>query len=262
MDYIIIIFILFILYFIFIINRKKVNIENFDTNPWITNKDILSLENYPLNKTQKEEVKNMITSITKSTLKSLITSQNPMLIGPIGPRGPKGESSAIYIASGKLVNRSGSFEKNNNDSFNPKYVVTRTEGLNSNSSLAFMDYVSPFASFQNWQLDVNNNIKNRYDDSCLTMNETQDKLYMSKCDENNDYQKWDWDKSNRIISKKASTASKLKCVGLTKPEINVITSNIPDCNEQNCISNTPRKFLTVKDCDINNINEDEIWSFV
>ena len=29
-----------------------------------------------------------------------------------------------------------------------------------------------------------------------------------------------------------------------------------------CISNQPKRYLTVKNCDINNINEDEIWSFV
>ena len=31
---------------------------------------------------------------------------------------------------------------------------------------------------------------------------------------------------------------------------------------QECLNNTPRKYLTVKDCDINNINDDELWTFI
>jgi hypothetical protein len=94
------------------------------------------------------------------------------------------------------------------------------------------------------------------------MSPTQDNIYMDKCNESDNNQKWSWDKSNRIVSTTASTSSKLKCIGLTQPEQNVVTTNIPNCNENNCVSNSPRRFLTMKDCDINNVNEDEIWSFV
>jgi len=258
----IILFIILIILFLFIINRKK-NTEHFSSDPWTTNKDVLALEKAPLNDTQKTEVKNMITSITNSQLKTLISTQSPLLTGPQGTVGPQGPPGTTLVASGRLVNKSGSYDKSNkSDYFNPKYVVTRTEGTNPTSSLSFMDFVSPFVSFQNWNLDVNNNIKNRYDDNCLTMSTTQDNLYIDKCDNNNNNQKWSWDKSNRIVSTTASTSSKLKCIGLTDPEQNVVTTNIPDCTGQNCVNNTPRRFLSVKDCDINNVNEDEIWSFV
>lgn len=259
--YIIILFILLFL-FLLIINRKK-NIENFSSDAWVTNKDVLAAEKAPLNDTQKTEVKNMINSITNSQLKTLIATQSPLLKGPQGNVGPIGPAGTSLIASGRLVNKSGSFDKSNkNDYFYPKYVVTRTEGTNPNASLSFMDFVSPFSSFQNWQLDINNNIKNRYDNNCLTMSSTQDNLYIDKCSDSNNNQKWSWDKSNRIISTTASTSNKLKCIGLTAPEQNVVTTNIPDCSGQNCVNNTPRRFLTVKDCDINNINEDEVWAFV
>jgi hypothetical protein len=84
---------------------------------------------------------------------------------------------------------------------------------------------------------------------------------MSECS-NSPNQKWSWDNSNRIISTTASTDRNLKCVGLTKPEINVLTTNIPNCTDKECMSNTPRRYLIVKDCQINNINDDELWTFV
>jgi hypothetical protein len=106
----IILFILLILIFLFIINRKK-NIENFTSDPWTTNKDILALEKAPLNDTQKEEVKNMITSITNSQLKTLIATQSPLLKGPQGIVGPQGPPGTQLVASGRLVNKSGSYDK-------------------------------------------------------------------------------------------------------------------------------------------------------
>lgn len=262
------IYIIFIIFFIliimFIINKKLSNkyIENFASNSWTTDKDTLNLENIPLNDVQSDQVKNMITSISQSQLKTLITNQSPLLTGPQGPPGSQGPAGTQLVASGRLINKNGSYINNNNNNFfSPNYVVTRTQGTSPTSSLSFMDDVSPFGSFQNWQLDINNNIKNRYDDTCLTMDPTQEKLYMSNCADNPN-QKWTWDNSNRIISTTASNNKNLKCIGLTKPEVNVITTNIPNCNDSNCVSNNPRRYLIVKDCDINNINEDELWSFV
>lgn len=261
---------LFIILLIFMINKK--NIEKFSSeennsndlsrpksNQWTTNKDELEKEKEKLNNVQYDQVKNMITSISKSTLQDLITTQSPLLKGPVGPPGIQGPAGTTLIASGRLINKNGSFD--DSDTFNPKYVVTRTEGTNPTSSLAYMDNNSAFASFQNWQLDVNNNLKNRYDENCLTMNQNKDGLYIDKCSDNSS-QKWSWDSSNRIISKSEKNGNSLKCIGLTKPEQNILTTNIPDCKGTNCISNQPRRYLTVKDCDINNINEDEIWSFV
>ena len=265
--------ILFIILILLIINRKIINynkIENFATdtkdsnsNSWTTNKDVLADQKKSLNDTQKTEVTNMINAISESKLKSLISSQSPLLVGPQGPPGIQGPSGTTLIASGRLINKSGSFDKSdvNNNYLIPKYVVTRTEGTSPTSSLSFMDDTSPFASFQNWQLDINNNLKNRYDGNCLTMSANDDKLYIDTCSDNAN-QKWNWDNSNRIISTSNSNNRVLKCIGLSNPERNVLTTNVPGCNGDQCQNNTPRRYLSVKDCEINNINEDEVWSFV
>jgi hypothetical protein len=249
--------------FIIIIYKNHKNIENFKSNPWTTNKDILEAEKSPLNDVQKNEVKNMITSISQSQLKDLIATQSPLLVGPSGPQGIQGPAGTSLIASGRLVNKNGSYDNmvDKNNLFIPQYVVSRTEGTSPISSLSFMDNVSPFVSYQNWMLDVDNHLINRYDGNCLTMNQGQDKLYIDKCTDSPN-QKWNWDSSNRIVSSTASTNSKLKCIGLSKPEVNVLTTNIPGCNGKDCMSNTARRYLVVKDCKINNINDDEIWSFV
>ena len=269
----IVLLILFIILLLLIIYRKNDNIEsylsqqfieNFASNQWTTDKDTLAAEKAPLNDVQTDQVKNMITSISQNQLKTLVTTQSPLLTGPQGPPGPQGPAGTQLVASGRLINKSGSFQHDANSDKNfllPKYVVTRTQGTSPTASLSFMDNISPFGSFQNWQLDVNNNIKNRYDDSCLTMDSTQDKIYMSSCADTPN-QKWSWDNSNRIISTTSSNSQKLKCIALTKPEVNVLTTNIPNCSEKECMSNTPRRYLVVKDCEINNINEDELWAFV
>lgn len=265
--------ILFIILILLIINRKIINynkIENFATdtkdsksNAWTTNKDVLADEKKSLNDTQKTEVTNMINAISESKLKSLISSQSPLLVGPQGPQGIQGPSGTTLIASGRLINKSGSFDKSdvNNNYLIPKYVVTRTEGTSPTSSLSFMDDTSPFASFQNWQLDINNNLKNRYDGNCLTMGTADNKLYIDKCGDNPN-QKWNWDNSNRIISTSNSNNRVLKCIGLSNPERNILTTNVPGCNGNQCQTNTARRYLHVKDCEINNIHEDEVWSFV
>jgi hypothetical protein len=246
-----------------IINKKNNSTENFASNAWTTNKEQLAAESAGLTDTQSTQVKNMIDSITQTQLKNLISTQSPLLTGPAGPPGIQGPAGTKLIASGRLVNKNGSYDDtvDSQNFFHPKYIVTRTEGTSPISSLSFMDTVSPFVSFQNWQLDIDNNLRNRYDDKCLTMNPTQDKLYMDTCSDNPN-QKWSWDNSNRIYSTTASSNTILKCIGLTKPEHNVLTTNIPGCNGKDCMSNTARRFLTVKDCPKNNINDDEMWSFV
>jgi hypothetical protein len=266
--------------FLLIIVLHKNSIEHFDgdsslnestadpstsSNKWTTDKDKLALENMSLNNTQRNEVTNMINSLTSSQLKTLISTQSPLLTGPQGPPGIQGPPGTPLIASGRLVNKNGSFDNKpnggDNNYFIPQYVVTRTEGTSKDASLSFMDNISPFASFQNWQLDFNNNLKNRYDGTCLTMDVAKDKLYMDKCNDSNT-QKWSWDNSNRIISTSASTDRMLKCISLTKPELNVTTTNLPGCNGQACLNNKSRRYLVVKDCSINNMHDDEIWSFV
>jgi hypothetical protein len=270
---------LFLFIFLLILILHKNSYEHFDgdtvpnestadpstpSNKWTTNKDKLALESMSLNDTQRTEVTNMINSLTSSQLKTLISTQSPLLTGPQGPPGIQGPPGTQLIASGRLVNKNGSFDNkpsNDNNYFTPQYVVTRTEGTSKDSSLSFMDTISPFASFQNWQLDLNNNLKNRYDGTCLTMDPSKDKLYMDKCSDNNN-QKWSWDNSNRIISTTASTDRMLKCISLTNPELNVVTTNLPGCNGEGCANNKSRRYLVVKDCAINNMRDEELWSFV
>ena len=262
-----ILLIFFIILLFHILNKYMLNsiiLEKFASNGWTTDRDVLDMEKMPLNDVQKKEVEDTTKAISKSTLQELIASQSPLLTGPQGPPGIQGPSGTPLIASGRLVNKSGSFDytkDNNNNYFNPNYVVTRTEGTNKNSSLSFMDTISPFASFQSWQLDTNNNLKNRYDNTCLTINNAQDKLYMDTCSDMPN-QKWSWDNSNRLISTSASTSQMLKCVSLTKPELNVLTTNLPGCVGESCMNNKSRRYLVVKDCPINNMHDEEIWSFV
>ena len=254
--------ILFSIFFIYTWNYVYYSKEHFASNEWTTDKSQLAAEKTPLNDIQKEEVKNMITSISQSQLKTLIATQSPLLTGPQGPQGIQGPAGTQLIASGRLVNKKGSFSLQNKDSMSiPEYVVTRTEGTNPTSSLSFMDKWSPFVSFQNWQLDINNNLTNRYDNSCLTIHDSNDKLYMDKCN-NSPNQKWTWDNTNRIISTSSSNSNILKCIGLSKPENNILTTNIPGCSGTDCMTNTSRSFLVIKDCEVNNIHEDELWSFV
>jgi len=256
----IILLVLFLLLILMIINRKN-TIEKF-SNAWTTNKTELAQEKTPLNNVQKKEVENMIFSISSDELKTLVTTQSPLLEGPQGPMGPPGPAGTTLIASGRLINKSGSYiNPDDENSLIPKYVVTRTEGTSPTSSLSYMDNNTPFASFQSWQLDINNNLVNRFDGNCLTMNDTQDKLYINKCD-NLPNQKWSWDNSNRIISTSNSTSNTLKCIGLTPPEKNVLTTNLPGCSGKSCMSDTAKRYLIVKDCEINNINDDELWDFI
>ena len=267
----------FIFLLLLIINRKliiKNNIENFKTenkkekkkdsnNAWNTDRDELEEQQKTLNKVQTDQVTNMIHSISESTLKSLVSSQSPLLVGPQGPPGVQGPAGSVFIATGRLINKKGSFDNydEHNNYFLPKFSVTRSEGTNSTSSLAFMDDSSSFSSVQKWQLEATNFLKNSYDGNCLTMSDKDNKTYIDKCSDTNKNQKWTLDSSNRIISTTNSNNRKLKCIGLSKPEINITTTNIPNCKGDKCSNSVPRRYLITKDCHINNVNEDEIWDF-
>lgn len=264
-----IVLMIFLVILLILIIYKKMSIDSYQKEgfqtAWTIDKNELISKTSSLNDIQKTEVKNMIDSVAQTKLKDLVSSQSPLLVGPEGPQGPQGPAGSTYIATGRLVNKGGSFDEisDKNNYFIPKYAVSRTEGTNPNSSLSFMDDVSPFASFQNWELNINNHLKNRYDGSCLTINSDNQKLYMDKCDNAKNEQKWMWDKTNRLISTTASTQNKLKCVGLSGPETNIITTNIPGCKGKDCnMSNKSRKYLALKDCDINTIKDDETWSFI
>jgi len=264
-------FILLFFLLILIVHHKRVhyNIENFASNAWTTNKEILAEEKAPLNDVQKKQVEDITTAVSKNTLSTLLASQSSGLVGPNGPPGDQGPAGAQYIAVGRLINKDGSFDKktSNHNYFIPEKALSRSSGVSPKSSLAFMDAVSPFASFQNWELDVNNHLKNRFDDNCVsidpsTKSDESSKIYMDKCDSNNQNQKWTWDSSNRIYNPNYSTSTTLRCLGLSKPEKNIITS-IPGCTGENCNNNNvDKKYLVVKNCDLNKINDDELWAFI
>jgi hypothetical protein len=173
--------------------------------------------------------------------------------------GPPGQVGSTLVASGKLANKKSSFKGKNKTI--PELVVARTEGTNPSASLSFMDKISPFVSYQDWQLDINNNIKNRFDNTCMTMSKTDNKIYMDTCDPNNPNQKWTWDNTNRLISTSNSTNTLLKCITTKEMENNNITS-IPGCVGKKCIKSGKQNFLIVGDCKVNDIQDNQVWGFI
>ena len=252
-----IIIIIFLFNVINNLNKKK-KIEYFDAS-WSKSSEDAKKENQGLTPNQQTQVKNISSSISKDTLTNLIQTQSPLLSGPVGPIGPPGPAGTTLIASGKLANKKSSFDEKNKTI--PQFFVARTEGTNPSSSLAFMDSSSPFASYQDWQLDINNNIKNRFDNTCMTMSKTDNKIYMDNCDPNNANQKWTWDSTNRLISTSNSTNTLLKCISTQEMENNHITS-IPGCVGKKCIKSGKQNFLVVGDCKVNDIQDSQVWGFI
>lgn len=256
----IILLVLIIIVALYYLNKFLSVQENF-SSVWDKSISKTDKENATLTDKQKEEVKKISQQTSKSELITLITAQSPLLTGPMGPQGVQGPAGTTLVASGRLANKKVSFDKNNKGKVNPDFVVTRTEGTNPSASLAFVDKIQPFASYQDWQLDINNNLKNRFDGTCLTMSATNDNVYMDTCDPNNSNQKWTWDNSNRLISTSNSTATKLKCIA-TKNEENTHITSVPGCVGKNCLKTGKFNFLVTKDCPINNISDNEVWAFV
>ena len=252
----------FQLYSVNNLSNQNFTLEGFQSNenPWFEDDDEKKYNSLGLNDKQKKEVKNMINQVTKKELKELINSQSPLLTGPVGPKGPPGPTGGNYIAVGRLANKLGSHRKGARLAI-PEYVATRTEGTDNAQSLTFMSNIVPYASFQDWTLGSDNQLKSRYDQTCLTFDDKNNKLYMAEC-KNNPKQQWTWDNtSNRIISTNQENQS-LKCIGLSKPEINKLTTNVPGCKDDACMNDIERRFLEIKDCDPNSVKEDEIWGFI
>ena len=213
MIYIFLIIIIIIILFNVIndLNKKK-KIEYFESSSasWGESSQTVQNNNQDLTSTQRDSVINISKSTCTNTLTNLIQTQSPLLVGPPGPVGQQGPAGTTLVASGRLANKGSSFNENNK--IIPTYVVGRTEGTNPSASLSFMDKISPFASYQDWQLDINNNIKNRFDNTCMTMSTTDNKIFMDTCDSNNPNQKWSWDNTNRLISTSNSSTNILKCI--------------------------------------------------
>ena len=262
MIYIFLIIIIIIILFNVINNlNKKKKIEYFEssTASWGKSSQDVKTENQGLTPNQVTQIKNISTSISKDTLTNLIQTQSPLLTGPPGPPGPSGPAGTTLVASGKLANKQASFDEKNKTV--PQFVVGRTEGTNPSSSLSFMDKISPFTSYQHWQLDINNNLKNRFDNTCMTMSTTDNKIYMDNCDPNNANQKWTWDNTNRLISTSNSTNNILKCISTQEMENTHITS-VPGCVGKNCIKSGKQNFLVVGDCKVNDIQNNQVWGFI
>jgi hypothetical protein len=220
-------------------------------------------ENRTEEKQKLENIENdkKLNNLIRKTVDDYINNL-PRVKGPPGPIGPQGPSGTILVASGRLANKIGSFEDNDKDKIHPTYFATRTDGSSPSSSLSYMDNSSPFSPIQRWLLDVNQNIINKHDNRCLTMNMTKDGLYMSDCDKSNDNQKWNWDNTHRIISTTASDDKNLKCISLSKPDSTTFTTSKPGCLGKECEDKRAKRFLTVKNCDINNVQDNEVWSFI
>jgi hypothetical protein len=258
MIYIFLIIIIIIILFNIInnLNNKK-KIEYFDSS-WSKSSEDEKKENQGLTSNQENQVKNISSAISKDILTNLIQTQSPLLSGPIGPIGPPGPAGTTLIASGKLANRTASFDKKNKTV--PQFVVARSQGTEPSTSLTFMDEISPFLSYQDWQLDISSNIKNRYDNTCMTMSTTDNKIYMDNCDPNNANQKWKWDNTNRLISSSNSTPNILKCITTKEMEINGLAS-VPGCKGNGCHS-TKKNFLIVDDCKPGIIEDNQVWGFI
>jgi len=257
--FLIIIIIIFLFNFFDNMNKKK-KVEYFESkSSWTKSSEDVKKENQDLTPHQVKQIKNISSNTCKNTLTNLIQTQSPLLAGPVGPVGPPGPAGTTLIASGKLANKESSFNGKNKTI--PELVVARTEGTNPSASLSFMDKISPFASYQDWSLDINNNIKNRFDNTCMTMSTTDNKIFMDTCDPNNSNQKWSWDNTNRLISTTNSSSTNLKCISTQEMENNHITS-IPGCVGNKCIKSGKQHFLVVSDCKVNDIKENEVWGFI
>lgn len=203
-----------------------------------------------------------IQSILKDTVRKnvmdALSAQNPLMTGPPGPIGPPGPAGSKLMASGKLMNQKSSFLGKNLSK-----VSTRTAGTNAMSSYIYMDSIVPFASYQDWQYNDQNQIVSRYDGTCLTYRAGQDEIYMDKCDSQNQKQKWFWDKNNRMISLDTSLnqKGKIKCMSISKPKTISTTASVPDCKGKKCENKGNLMYLTIKDCNPNTVVSDEIFGF-
>jgi hypothetical protein len=262
MIYIFLIIIIIIILFNVIndLNKKK-KIEYFeDSASWSTSSNDVANQNKGLTKKQQAEVNDISLNACTTKLTELVQTQSPLLTGPPGPMGQPGPAGTTLIASGQLANKETSFNKTNKTI--PQFVVSRSDGTTPSASLSFMEKISPFTSYQYWQLDINNNLKNRYDNTCMTMSATDNKIYMDTCNPNNANQKWTWDKTNRLIST-SNSGNVLKCI--TTKEIDGINiTNMPGCKEgdSSCVKTGKQNFLVVSDCNANDIQDNQVWGFI
>ena len=209
-----------------------------------------------LSQKQMCQVQSILKDEVRKNVMDALSAQNPLMTGPPGPIGPPGPAGTTLVASGKLMNQKSFTSKV------PK-VATRTAGTNAMSSYIYMDTIVPFASYQDWQYNDQNQITNRYDGTCLTYRNGQNELYMDRCDPQNQKMKWFWDKNNRLISLDTSLnkKGKIKCMSISKPKTISSTASIPDCKGKQCENKGNVMYLTIKDCNPNIVESNEIFGF-
>ena len=232
---------------------------------WNKTPEEIEKQKQGLTKMQECQIRNMMKQMVKNQVMDSLSSQNPLMTGPIGPIGPPGPPGTKLIASGRIFNKSGSFNKTDRQMKNPKNVLSRSSGTSPLSSLVFMDNTSPFVSYQNWLYNDKNQIVNRYDNTCLSYKKGNSYIYMDKCDSNNPNQKWFWDNSNRLVSlnpENSKNKNSVSCLGLTQPTVNTMMSSVPDCKGNQCTNRGQKRFLTLKNCKVNSVQPDEIFSFM
>ncbi len=204
------------------------------------------------------QIQSMMKDTVRKNVMDALSAQNPLMTGPAGPIGPPGPAGTKLIASGKLLNQKSSLGGKGH-----MKVATRTAGTNSMSSYIYMDSPIPFVSYQDWQYNDKNQIVSRYDGTCLTYKAGQDELFMNTCDDQDQKQKWFWDKNNRLISLDTSLnkKGKIKCMSVSKPKTISTTASIPDCKGKQCENKGNVMYLSVKDCNPNSVMSDEIFGF-
>ncbi len=234
---------------------------------WNMTPEQIKAQKQGLSKMQECQIKNLISKTVRDNVMQSLSAQNPLMTGPSGPIGPPGPAGSTYMATGRLVNQLSSYPNKLSNLKNPIKVATRTSGTNPMSSLIYMDEVSPFVSYQSWLYNNKNQIVNRYDNTCLTFSPNQEKIYMSECDDNNNKQKWFWDKSNRLVlldntvNKNKNT---LKCLAVSEPQVDSLVSSVPDCKGSKCSdaqSIGQKRYLIGKDCDVNMVDSSTIFGF-
>ncbi len=231
---------------------------------WNMTPEQIKAQKQGLSKMQECQIKNMISKTVRDNVMQSLSAQNPLMTGPSGPVGPPGPAGSTYMASGRLVNQLSSYPDKQQNIKNPIKVATRTSGTNPMSSLVYMDEVSPFVSYQSWLYNNKNQIVNRYDNTCLTFSPNQEKLYMSECNDNNNKQKWFWDKSNRLVLLDNSVnknKNTLKCLAVSEPQVDSLVSSVPDCKGNKCSNVGQKRYLIGKDCDVNMVDSSTIFGF-
>jgi hypothetical protein len=228
---------------------------------WGGNPEEIQKQKEGLTKKQQCEVKNLLKQFVRTNVMEALSAQNPIMTGPVGPAGPAGPAGSKFMASGRLLNQIGSFGKN--QSTVPVRVATRTSGTSETSSLVYMETPTPFVSYQDWIYNDKNQITNRYDGTCLTYKDGQEKVYMGECNEQNMKQKWIWDKSNRFISldPTATQKNKIKCLSISSPNTDPLMSSLPDCVGDKCKNKENLQYVIIKDCNPSEIQSNEIFGF-